>query len=438
MLYKIAIITLLIEIFIAIRYKGYLLAIMIPFLLIIPNSIKFSLGINLNIFNLSVLILCMAYVKEYCTTTPLIPNLKKIVTGYLIYVLIYSLVLEIPQYGVVMYIQNMVLFFFEYIAVFLFMNYYEIDDRQIKVFDILLCITIFCVMIYGFMCYILGVNPYMAYVSMVTMADVDMSNAFQNEIRGALNGRISGTFSHPLQYGQVCLLIFSYLSFQLKGRVWNAVYILLMLMLTISTVLTGSRSSIFPLLTAFLFLTLSMSKSKIAIISIAIIMIAISIFPSLPRNTQQTVKAMVMVWDEKASDKAGVNGSSIDGRSGQLTAAFNVVEDNVLFGKGKGYVKNYGSNHSELYGYESVFLSMIVDGGIVGLLIFLVFYWLLYVVLINECYDTNQRNRVRALIIPFFISISLTGISYSFFTFFAIFYMLTYFNIRNQNNQIFD
>ena len=59
-----------------------------------------------------------------------------------------------------MYIQNMVLLFFEYIAVLLFMNYYEIDDRQIKVFDILLCITIFCVMIYGFMCYILGVNPF--------------------------------------------------------------------------------------------------------------------------------------------------------------------------------------------------------------------------------------------------------------------------------------
>lgn len=77
MLYKIAIITLLIEIFIAIRYKGYLLAIMIPFLLINPNSIKLSLGINLNVFNLSVLILCMAYVKEYCTTTPLIPNFKK-------------------------------------------------------------------------------------------------------------------------------------------------------------------------------------------------------------------------------------------------------------------------------------------------------------------------------------------------------------------------
>jgi len=439
MIYNLALLILALEVIIAIRCKGYLLAIMLPFLLAIPYTVKFSVGINLNIFNLSVLIVCLAYAKEFKTKRPLIQQLGHIVSVYCVYILVTSFFTEIGEYDFKYYLQNMILFFLEYTAMFLVLNHYTLQTKHIKFFDTLLCITIVAIMIYGFFCYMLGANPYMAYVSLVTDADIDMSNVFQDEVRGALKGRISGTFLHPLQYGQVCLLIFSYLAFQIKGKVWNGVYITVLVMLIISTVLTGSRSSIFPILLSLFFLFRSLSKQKMVTYLFLLVLSIIIVYPMLSSNIQKTVDAMVMVWNEKASDKADVNGSSIGGRSDQLTAAFSIVKDDILFGKGKGYVKTSGGKHPELYGYESIFLSEIVDGGIVGLLAFIIFYIMLYNILIKQCKHKWERLRVKALMLPFFVSISLTGISYCFFTFFAIFYMMTFYNIHtsniNQNNK---
>lgn len=313
---------------------------------------------------------------------------------------------------------------------FLVLNHYTLREKYIKVFDIFLCVTIVVIMIYGFFCYLLGANPYMAYISLVTDSDIDMSNVFQEEVRGALKGRVSATFIHPLQYGQVCLLIFSYLAFQIKGKVWNGIYISILGMLIISTVLTGARSSIFPILLSVFFVFMSFPTQKMAKYLFLLVLPIIIVYPMLSSNMRKTVDAMVMVWSEKASEKADMHGSSINGRSDQLTAAFNIVKGNILFGNGKGYVKTSGNEHPELYGYESIFLSEIVDGGIIGLLVFVIFYMILYNILIKECRNRLQRQRVRALMLPFFVSISLTGISYCFFTFFAIFYMLTFYNIH--------
>lgn len=432
MIYNLALLILALEIIVAIRCKGYLLAIMLPFLLVIPNSIKFSVGVNLNIFNLSVLITCIAYAKEFRTKRPLIRQLGHVLSIYCIYVLVTSFFIEIREYDFKYYLQNMILFILEYSAMFLILNHYTLQEKHIKAFDTFLCIAIVAIMLYGFFCYLLGANPYMAYISLVTDAEIDMSNVFQEEVRGALKGRVSATFSHPLQYGQVCLLIFSYLAFQIKGKVWNGIYISILGMLIISTVLTGARSSIFPILLSVFFVFMSFPTRKMAKYLFLLVLSIIIVYPMLSSNIRKTVDAMVMVWNEKASDKADLRGSSINGRSDQLTAAFGVAKDNILFGKGKGYVKTSGHDHPELYGYESIFLSEIVDGGIVGLLVFIIFYMMLYNILIKECRNRLQRQRVRALMLPFFVSISLTGIAYCFFTFFAIFYMLTFYTIKLQ------
>ena len=153
----------------------------------------------------------------------------------------------------------------------------------------------------------------------------------------------------------------------------------------------------------------------------------------LPRQARSSIEGLVFVWDQKAANRAGISGSSIDGRTEQLKAAFHIVKANPLFGKGEGYVNEYGFRHPEMYGYESIVLRYIVEGGIIGLMMFLIFYFSSYKILLSFCKTNNEKGEVRSLCFSFFVSIVLTGISYSFYTLYMIFYFVMLYNLINDH-----
>lgn len=429
-LYIILIVLLIIEAVLAKINISYAISVVLFILLLLPGIIKFDIGnINLNVFNLTVSIFFIFSYMSKKEKKNDMANFRHLLILYTVFIAISTLIAQSGSSVHLSFLHNLILFCLEYICIAYALSYTKITNTSIKLFDVTLFIVSVIIIGYGIINYITKFNPYIGYVSLLTDSK-DMSNFYQMEERGVLSGRISSTFIHPLQLGQASLLIFAYSFFQFKYSLNKILFYSLNIGLISMCVFCGSRSAIFPIVIILGIYILYSSPSKILKYFLLSIVIAILVYPVLPHEIKTTIEGLVFVWDNKASDKAGINGSSIDGRLLQIKDAFNIVKNDILLGKGEGYVREFGSNHPEMYGYESVLLKCIVDGGIVGLVVFFLFYFKQYKILLSKCISYSDKARVHALCLSFLISIVLTGISYSFFSIYMIFYFMTYYNLK--------
>ena len=261
-----------------------------------------------------------------------------------------------------------------------------------------------------------------------------MSATFQEEQRGVLDGRVSSTFTHPLILGQMMLLTFSYIVFQLKHKINPLFHTVICTLIIIPIILCGSRSALFPLILipCFYFYYSGIKKSiKYIILAIFLIPVGVNL---LPKDYKLTAEAMIYVWDSSKGAKAGIQGSDEDMRKQQIIAATKIINNNLLFGKGNGYVKEFGSKHSEMLGYEGLLLYTIVDFGLIGSIIFLFFYFFLYKYILFKAHTKEEKVQATSLCICYFICILLTGIAYSTFSFFFLLYFLTLNTFRINHN----
>lgn len=430
-IYIISLIWLLLAVIFGYKKPAMALPFLISLQLLVPNSIKFNVGINLNTFNLSVLIFGFLSLRSIYNNTPIIPKLGTYLKGYLLYVCLYSLLVSFENFTFGEYIQNMILFFFEYIGMAYCLNYIRFDTKSTKYFNIAIIVSATIIIVYGIFNYIAKINPYMMYISMVADMDVDYANEFMEEQRGFLDGRVSSTFQHPLQLGQAALLLFCYILYEMREKLNKVLYMSILIGLVIMCILCGSRSAIFPLLIPVFLYFRSIKVRKKFLYAIIVGAILSTAYLNMPQDMQKTFKAMFFVWDEKASSDADIHGSSVSGRTEQYAAALNVIKNDILLGYGNGYVRKYSRNHPDLYGYESFVLRELVDGGICGLFFFICFYALIYQILLKNVTDSLGRARIHSLCSSFFISAFLTGVSYSFFSLYMTLCAVSYHNILN-------
>ena len=424
------------EAFLAIRNVKYALPVVLIIMLLIPATVKFNVGINLNVFNLAVAIFWVFTILMKKNRTFNLLRMRWIIVIYAFYVCLSSYFTFGMTVPFSVYFNSIIVFVLAFIALPFALTYVKLDEKSIRYFDWAVLVGGVVVIAYGIFNYVTSYNPYIAYITLATDSDIDMSNSFQEENRGLIKGRISSTFIHPLQLGQCALLLFSYSFYRIKPRIHTVLFIIFMSGLTLMCVLCGSRSAIFPMLLIPLIYVLHVKRSRMVKYLFGIILLLVFCYPMLPRQTRTSIEGLVFVWDQKASNRAGIKGSSIDGRIDQLEAAFHIVKYNPLFGKGEGYVNRYGFRHPEMLGYESILLRYIVEGGIIGLIAFIAFYFLSYKVLLSFCHSRLEKGEVHSLCLSFFVSIVLTGISYSFYTLYMIFYFVTLYNfISDQQSE---
>lgn len=415
-----------IEFLVGLKNPKYSIGFFVTIVFLIPNSVKISLGMNLNSFNLAVLVMIFLLIPLMRKSQSLYPRIQKIFIAYSIYIAITSLISSIGLFPFSEYVQNMILFLFEYGLLMYCMCWASFSNKEIKCFNIILVSVTIIVIIYGFITYFIHFNPYITYINLIFDVERDMIDLFMEEQRGILDGRITSTFYHPLHLGQFVVIVFSYLFFELLGRVNRFFYILLLFALFTTSFLTGSRSSMIPLLLIpIIYLFYNKPHTIIRYSLIGIIGLTL-FFPAMPQNVQDYVEGVVFFWDDNATEKADISGSSASSRSEQLVAGIGHLGDDLLIGKGTNYHIKHAEEYSDdMYGYESIFLSHLIDGGILGIIVFLLFYFQLYIFLLKNCRNSYDKSRAHALCLSFFISICLTGIVYSFFCIFLVFYMIT-------------
>ncbi|MBQ9664955.1 MAG: O-antigen ligase family protein [Bacteroidaceae bacterium] len=437
MIYYILFLSLLIEVGVAFINPKNAIGICLVIIFLLPYNLKFNLGINLNSFNLAVIIIIASLFKTALTQRCEYPMITKVILLYVTYVIITSFFCALGTITMGEYLQNMVLLLMEYGLLAYFMCWMKLNVKDIRRFNTILFLVSVIIIVYGFLNYAMKFNPYRAYISLITDAELDMSNDFMEEQRGFLDGRVSSVFSHPLQLGQWVVLVFAYSVYEFKERLHPILYYTFLISLFFIALLTGSRSSLFPLLITIIIYVIHHKPGKIARYAIGISLLMALSFSFLPSKVQSYFEATVFFWDDKVSSDANITGSSKEGRVGQFELAWASIDDNLLFGEGFNYnVKHREDLPEKLAGFESIFLSHLVDGGLIGLFIFIIFYFKLYKILKYRCHNRSDKARVDSLCLSFFICISLTGITYSFFCIYLVFYMITLYRVTINDKRI--
>lgn len=279
--------------------------------------------------------------------------------------------------------------------------------------------------IYGVVSYLISANPYMSFVSTSFRDGItNGAEAFQNEVRGVLHGRISGFANHPLTWGQLHLLFVIVLPF-FKRYLSHKLFFWTIIFSSTNIVLTGSRSSMVPLLLFLVgYFLIENRKHFMRILFFCGIFFAVFILlGSFVHNEYiDTLRAYVCFWDESASEKISVSGSSVSMRENQFSdALFFIKKINLLSGFGYGFVSNMSEDHflrEYLLGFESVVLKVVIEQGILGLIFYLFMFLFLCIGVMQYRDNFKDKLFVVLMFVCYLSSLVFTGERCTFQLFF--------------------
>ena len=271
--------------------------------------------------------------------------------------------------------------------------------------------------IYGIYSYVIGLNPFAEFV-LLTHEEIAGSGLGLNYIenaRGMLAGRISAFTTHPLMFGSVlslCLFIVLFIRLNSKNKLTTVYLSLFALFVVVLMVLTGSRSILVAFILSFFYYSFALSPKQTLIIGffvfLCVVIAGVAIEDSFLRST-------IFFWEE--SDE--IQGSSKDMRLVQFTAALDVISDDIqsfLFGLGRGWANEYSEKYGcvpPLYGFESIFLTSIVNMGLIGTFMYAITLFLrLYVVGVKTLFIFKEKKLYVAFLLCGFLIFSLTGEQY--------------------------
>ena len=314
--------------------------------------------------------------------------------------------------------------FFEFLL--LIVTWYCLRSDRDTVLS-LLKVLVVCLLLnafYGFYSVIVGVNIFATPLNLLLGVDIDNAVDMINQSRGFLSFRLQSLFEHPLTLAQCYLLL-------LPAILWNKryfskrSYIAIVITITISIFLTGSRSALFPLVLMFLYFFISYLRKKrryvfpffcIGICSMFLLN-SIQTKDREYKDVVQSIKASVFFWDESLQKKQKIDGSSVSMRINQLDAMVDIIsQTNIFVGYGRGFREVFAARSTKidgkLLGFESVFLLKPVEQGILGLFSYFILIFSLWKLFMRK---RKTREYIIVLYSIFILSIIMTGIRpYSF------------------------
>lgn len=268
--------------------------------------------------------------------------------------------------------------------VFAFVGYNALYRFNRFYFFKLLVVCCCLIGLYGIFTYIIHMNPYVNFMSLVYLGQEESAQVFNDSLRGGMSGRIYGTLLHPLGWGQLWNLILPF-SFFYKNKINRYLFWSLHVIGVVNCFLSGSRTALICLGITYLFYIIANGWKimfKRSFLSICLIVILSGFF--VPSNSQleKFVNSTIFFWDDSYIDAANIDGSSSEMRTAQFDVALDIANKNFA---GLGYnFQMYELEDSRVYvsgllGLESVVFKKIVEQGYIGLLIWVVLIFLLFV-----------------------------------------------------------
>lgn len=421
---------------IALRNWSLAMGIMLSIRILIPSFVRtpippFSLNVSicLTLFGIIILKTIFQKKKQITKSNALYPCIKNYILFLFFIMLIprdLPLTVQLPGW--------MKIIFIDLIPALLICFYIE-DQKQIKTILYFIYGSIFIAGIYGILSYIIKLNPYILITSIIynnPLGEIEMSE----EVRGALQGRTQGTLSAALSWGQIINVLLLFL-LMIKSYIKKRNFIVLFIILFLNAILCGSRTILLSAVIGIALTLLSSPPRKILKYTFITLLSSIILF-SIANNNKKyqiyvdTIEASLFFWNQQKSDDIGIKGSSVELRKRQLEESFSIIKNDLLTGVGQGWIDNdYQKNglHPIMLGFESVIYRKLVETGLIGLLVWFIFYLSLYktVSLYTKKYKVNINWKV--MFIPYFISLIMTDSFESFYLFLSLI-VLSYLYIK--------
>lgn len=252
-------------------------------------------------------------------------------------------------------------------------------------------IVFFVISVYGILTVIFNSNPYLDFFT-----QIDKSLGRQNIIINAADkarfgifGRLNAVFYHTISYGGHLALIspLLLLEFLNPNSKFKTFYLTTFFLLFVNVLLTNTRTAILFFIVANLFILANVNTFKrifkwkyiIAIISFTFIILLMN------PGYFNTLRASIFFWESSTSWSSDIRGSSIDLRYDQILTAYNVFTSSPLFGHGAGVTRSMQELGSwgTIGGAESVWIVLMIDYGLLGIIIYSSVLWLFFLRALN-------------------------------------------------------
>lgn len=210
---------------------------------------------------------------------------------------------------------------------------------------------------------------------------------------------ISSTFIYSFDYGQMCLiLLLTYIYGKYKRVINRNVFIIGTVCCLFGIIFCGCRTVLATsIIGVFSFILFNYGVARSIPYYFSIILLFGAAYFSMP-SVQQKADFFFSAFD----DNSQISGSNKTMREGQYQMAALLIRDNILFGKGHNYfLRDLGwdkgkSDYSELAGLEGAVMSILLERGIIGTII----YGLYYSLLILYClkYRKQAKSEISVII----------------------------------------
>jgi len=260
--------------------------------------------------------------------------------------------------------------------------------------------------------------------------------------------RIQTIFYHSYSWGGYLVVLgssFLFLVFNAKKNFSFYKYGLMFVIVFFNIFLTRSRScfvpTVFMIGTMFWIMPGGKRKSTLITVIIVAAAFAMALSPKLLNSFEGYFTA---------KDDGQVKGSSAQMRAVQFSKAFSMVKDNYMVGSGFGAIKkvlqDLGGSDSDLKGAESIWLVILIDNGIIGIVAYIIFFTSMIRRFLKEKRRAITKSTERKIsiaivtVICYIIFITLTGEmnTFAFFMLYAgMFGKLIYLTIQREREASF-
>lgn len=262
--------------------------------------------------------------------------------------------------------------------------------------------TLYCVMLYGVLSFIIRQNPIQDFVSSAFNTHVMSDNYYFGE-----RVRIASTWSHPIAYGLVCgALFYEYLPYWKKRKI-----LILMLLLAFNVFVCGSRTALAAfLLMGGIIVLIRYNLGRAVRQGIMLCLLAIPVYLTVPM-VQEKVDSMI----NTALGNEDVGGSSLEMRDEQTYYAMLIVVEKPVLGHGLDYITEVMGFNSDnfkgdwhLLGLESYSYILLIERGFVGLFLE-IFIWL--AIVLYAFFQKKQDRANASLVIAYILGFVFFSIS---------------------------
>ena len=239
------------------------------------------------------------------------------------------------------------------------------------------------------------VTAMMSNLSNLNSLNEEMGDKFMDADRF----RVQAMFYNPFDYGYICCLCFiMYLYGYNKKWIDKILFVILSACCFFGILMCGARTIILCVIIGIIsYILLAFRFKKTITVGMVTMLVAIMAYLTIPVVNEKVDQMTTMFSDTRGRE---ISGSSLEMRSVQFATVLLYIQESPAFGRGENFFLidmgwedgMKGLKDERLYGIEGVYLSYLLERGVVGYFLYLTVWLMMLIYLLRNRYINKQLS----------------------------------------------